>query len=63
MTTSKKHLSSNSHLFTGPGQVVLANKAFKSGVNQGKYQVRVTLNRLQEAQVRKDVGVVIAGMS
>ena len=40
---------------TGPGMVVLANKAYKNNINQQRYQQKVTMNYVHEATVKKDV--------
>ena len=48
---------------TGPGMLVLANKAYKNNINQQKFQQRVTMNYVHEATVRKDVSQVLSNMS
>jgi hypothetical protein len=40
---------------TGPGMVVLANKAYKNNINHQRYQQKVSINYVHEATVRKDV--------
>ena len=47
---------------TGPGMVVLANKAFKNNIYQQRYQHKVTMNVVHEATVRKDVSQVLSNM-
>ena len=47
---------------TGPGMVVLANKAYKNNLNQQRYQQKVTLNVVHEATVRKDVSQVLSNI-
>jgi hypothetical protein len=47
---------------TGPGMVVLANKAFKNNIYQQRYQHKVTMNVVHEATVRKDVSQILSNM-
>ena len=47
---------------TGPGMVVLANKAFKNNIYQQRYQHKVTMNVVHEATIRKDVSQVLSNM-
>jgi hypothetical protein len=43
--------------------VVLANKALKNTLNQQRYQQRVALNVVHEAQVKRDVGHVLQNIT